>query len=119
MLRHFEIGQLRQDFQFELVRRPFSALLASELNPIFSRDFAYNIDVTRPAPRPFQVDDANNFSVSVSVLQSMYGPVRQILASNQLTAFMVRLVTTVATMGHAPLASTATLRQAISRSDPC
>jgi len=69
MLRHFEIGRLRQDFQFELVRRPFSALLALELNPIFSRDFACNIDVRRPAPRPFQVDSANNFSASVCVLQ--------------------------------------------------
>ena len=51
MLRHFEIGQLRQDFQFELVRRAFAPLLAGELEPIFAGNFPDQIVVARPGAR--------------------------------------------------------------------
>ena len=68
MLRHLVVGELRQDVEFELVHRMVAPLLTGELKPIFARNFAHDIDITRSAPRPFQIDSANNFSISVSML---------------------------------------------------
>ena len=71
MLRHFEIGELRQDFQFEFVRRAFAPLLAGELEPISASNFPHRIVVARAAPRPFQIDGANNFPIGISVLDGL------------------------------------------------
>src|SRR5882724_3398170 len=68
MLCDFEIGELRQNFQFQLVRRAFAPLFARQVEPVFSRNFAHQVMVARASPRSFQVDRASDFAIGVSML---------------------------------------------------
>jgi hypothetical protein len=68
MLRHFEISQLRQDFQFEFIRGAIAPLLPRKLEPISPGNFPHHIMVAFSAPGPLQINGANNFPVSASML---------------------------------------------------
>ena len=68
MLCHLEIGELRQDIEFKLAYCAFTPLLGREVKPILARHFAHHIAVTHAAPRPFQINGANNLPVSLWIL---------------------------------------------------
>ena len=67
MLRHFEISQLRQDFELQLTGRAGAPLLARNIEPILPRNFADKIDITRPAPPPLEIDRSHHFAVGIAM----------------------------------------------------
>ena len=51
VLRHFEIGQLRENFHAKIFR-PLPPFFARDFKPIRARHLPHQIVITRPAPRP-------------------------------------------------------------------
>src|SRR4029453_4647364 len=70
MLRHLEVCELRQNFELELVHSALAPLLGRELKPILAGNFADDIEVAHAAPWSFQIDRADDFPVSVSMLDA-------------------------------------------------
>ena len=67
MLGHFEISQLRQDFELQLAARARAPFLARNLEPILARDFTDKIDIACPPPRSLQIDRPYHFSSGVAM----------------------------------------------------
>ena len=73
MLRDFEIGQLRQDFELQLAGRSLSSFLAGNIEPILARDFPDKIGITRAPPRLLQINRAHSFPIRIAVFNQGSG----------------------------------------------
>src|SRR5215475_4335219 len=70
MLRHLEVSELRQNFEFEIVHSAFAAFPGRQVKPILACDFAHQIPVSHAAPRSFQINRPGDVSVSVPMLNA-------------------------------------------------